>query len=359
MDGRKGLIHGVLRFGPAIIPRWPARCVLAHGPGPFHHPPNQTLIERLVVAASTLTVADMQGDPRRRNKERRMQLLFRLATLTSVLISALILFTLARGAIDFLRLVPFGDLIDGSKAPGWYPRRERFDLPTVLLGSVIMGSIAMIVAIPFGLGTAIFLSEFASPRVRKVLKPVIEVLAGLPSVVVGYFALRFIAPEFVGPIFNPDKTQNMMAAGLGIGILIIPIMASVSEDALSAVPQSLREASYGVGARKSSTVVRVVLPAAVSGIVAAIIIAISRAIGETMVATMAGGLDGQGARATNPLDPGLSITAALTNAAGGTDQVKSGAAFQVLFFLGLVLFVMTMTLNLIGDRFVRRVRQKY
>jgi phosphate transport system permease protein len=311
------------------------------------------------VAVPTLTIADMQGDPRRRRKEHRMQVLFRLATLTSIVISVLILFTLLRGGIEFLRLVPLGDLIDSSKAPGWFPRRERFDLPTVLLGSIIMGSIAMVVAVPFGLGTAIYLSEFASPRTRKIIKPVIEVLAGLPSVVVGYFALRFIAPDFVEPLFSPDKTQNMMAAGLGIGILIIPIMASISEDALSAVPQSLREASYGVGARKSSTVVRVVIPAAVSGIVAAFIIAVSRAIGETMVATMAGGLDGQGARAWNPLDPGLSITAALTNAAGGTDQVKAGAAFQVLFFLGLVLFLMTMVLNLIGDRFVRRVRQKY
>jgi phosphate transport system permease protein len=288
-----------------------------------------------------------------------MRLLFRLAAVTSVVVSGLILFTLVRGALNFLADVPFSQLIDDSTSPGWFPRRERFDLPTVVLGSVIMGSIAMVVAVPFGLCTAIYLSEYASPRVRKIVKPVIEVLAGIPSVVVGYFALKFIAPDIVQPLFDPDKVQNMMAAGMGIGILIIPIMASVSEDALSAVPQSLREASYGVGARKSSTVAKVVIPAAVSGIVAAFIIAVSRAIGETMVATMAGGLDGSGARATSPLDPGLSITAALTNAAGGTDQVKAGPAYEVLFFLGLVLFLATMTLNLIGDRFVRRVRQKY
>lgn len=288
-----------------------------------------------------------------------MRFIFRLAASLSVVVSALILFTLVRGALQFLADVPLSQMIDDAKSPGWFPRRERFDLPTVVLGSVIMGAIAMVVAVPFGLGTAIFLSEYASPRVRKVVKPVIEVLAGVPSVVVGYFALKFIAPDIVGPLFSPDSERNMMAAGIGIGILIIPIMASVSEDALSAVPQSLREASYGVGARKSSTVAKVVLPAAVSGIVAAFIIAISRAIGETMVATMAGGLDGSGARATNPLDPGLSITAALTNAAGGTDQVKAGPAYEVLFFLGLVLFVATMVLNMIGNRFVRRVRQKY
>ncbi len=310
-------------------------------------------------AVPSLTIADLQGDRKRRNRETQMRRVFRLASLMSVVISALIVFTLVRGAIDFLRLVPISDLIDGSKVPGWFPRRERFDLPTVLFGSIIMGSIAMLVAVPFGLGTAIFLSEYASPRVRRVLKPVIEVLAGMPSVVVGYFALKFIAPDIVQPLFAPDKVQNMLAAGMGIGILIIPIMASVSEDALSAVPSSLREASYGVGARKSSTVAKIVIPAAVSGIVAAFIIAISRAIGETLVATMAGGLDGSGARATSPLDPGLSITAALTNAAGGTDGVNSGAPYQVLFFLGLFLFALTMILNLVGARFVRRVRQKY
>lgn len=308
---------------------------------------------------ATLSVGDLLGDKKRRGKEARMRLLFRVAAVASVVISGLILFTLVRGAISFLQEVPLGDLVDDAVSPGWFPRRERFDILTVIYGSVIMGSIAMVVAVPFGLGTAIYLSEYASPRTRKVVKPVIEVLAGVPSVVVGYFALKFIAPDIVQPLFNPDEVRNMLAAGIGIGILIIPIMASVSEDALSAVPQSLREASYGVGARKSSTVAKVVIPAAVSGIVAAFIIAVSRAIGETMVATMAGGLDGSGPRATNPLDPGLSITAALTNAAGGTDQVKGGAAYEVLFFLGLVLFVITMGLNMIGDRFVRRVRQKY
>ena len=288
-----------------------------------------------------------------------MHAFFLIAASTSVVISALILYTLIDGAIDFVREIPFSQLIDRSTQPGWFPRRERFDLPTVLLGTMIMSLIAMVVAVPLGLGTAVFLSEYASGRTRRIIKPIIEVLAGMPSVVVGYFALKFIAPDIVGPLFNPDKVQNMLAAGMGIGILTIPIMASVSEDALSAVPGSLREASFGVGARKSSTVVQVVLPAAVSGIVAAFIITISRAIGETMVATMAGGLDGSGARATNPLDPGLSLTAAMTNASGGSDNVVAGAPFQVLFFLGLLLFLLTMFLNLIGNRFVRRVRQKY
>lgn len=305
-----------------------------------------------------LTVADLQGDQRRRRVESRMRNLMRLAALVSIVISMLILFVLARGAIGFLDGIDwnFGMLSD----IGWFPRRERFDLRTIVLGSIVIGSVAMTVAVPFGLGTAIYLSEYASPRARRILKPVVEVLAGIPSVVVGFFALKFLAPDVVSPLLSPTQPRNMLVAGLGIGILVIPIMASISEDALRAVPPSLREASYGIGARKVSTTVRIVLPAAVSGIVAAFVIATSRAIGETMVAGMAGGYDGSGPyNGLSPLEPGLTMTAAMTNAAGGTDQVKVGPAFDVLFFVGLLLFLVTILLNLIGDRFVNRVRQKY
>lgn len=290
-----------------------------------------------------------------------MRRLFRAAASVTIIVSVLIVFVLVRGAIDFLRSVDwnFGILRDSSKAPGWFPRRERFDLLTIVLGSVIMGVIAMIVAVPLGLGTAVYLSEYAPRRVRRILKPTVEVLAGIPSVIVGYFALKFIAPQIVEPIFHPEQPRNMMVAGMAIGILVVPIMASICEDSLRAVPQSLREASFGMGARKSTTTVRVVIPGAISGIVAAFIIATSRAIGETMVAAMAGGRDGSGPRVWGALDPGLTMTAAMTNAAGGTDQVKAGAPFQVLFFVGLLLFVITMLLNLVADRVVRRYREAY
>lgn len=289
-----------------------------------------------------------------------MRNLFLAAAAVSVVISGLILFTLLQGSVRFLGDIDWNRLFgEGGTAPGWFPRRDRFDLRTILYGTLLMSSVAMVVAVPLGLGTAAYLSEYASPRVRRVVKPVIEVLAGIPSVVVGFFALFFLAPNFVSKVFDPDQLKNQLAAGLGIGILVIPIMASVSEDALAAVPGSLREASYGVGGTKVSTVLRVVFPASVSGIVAAFIIATSRAIGETMVATMVGGSDGTGTRTVNPLDPGLSMTAAMTNAAGGTDQAKGGAAFDALFMVGLLLFLLTLTLNLIGDRFVRRVRQQY
>ena len=306
-----------------------------------------------------LTVADLRGNAKQRKRERTMRVVFRLAAIASIVISVLILFVLLQGALEFMRDIDWN--LDVLTDTGWFPRRERFDLRTIFVGSVVMGSVAMLVAVPLGLGTAIYLSEYAPRRVRKVVKPVIEVLAGIPSVVVGFFVLNWVAPELVNQFFGqPPGAKSMLAAGLGIGILVVPIMASVSEDALSSVPGSLREASYGCGARRVSTVVRIVVPAAVSGIVAASIIAVSRAIGETMVAVMAGGYDGAGPyNGLNPLNPGLSMTAAMTNAAGGTDASKSGAPFQVLFFVGLLLFVMTLLLNLVGDRFVQRVRQQY
>ncbi len=309
----------------------------------------------MATTTRSLTTADFRGDRRRVGAERRMRGLFFTASAISVIISALIVFVLIRGAINFLQAIDLTQLTD----TGWFPRRERFDISTLLVGSIVIGAISMIVALPLGLGTAIYLAEYARPKVRNVVKPIIEVLAGIPSVVIGYFALKFIAPDIVGPLLNPTTTQNMLVAGLGIGILVIPIMATISEDALRSVPQSLREASYGIGAKKSNTVVRVVLPAAVSGIVAAFIIATSRAIGETLVATMAGGRDGSGPFTFRPTEPGLTMTAAMTNAAGGTDQVKAGAAFDALYFVGLLLFFITLGLNLVGDRFVRRVRHSY
>ncbi len=305
-----------------------------------------------------LTLADLRGSPKQRRREHTVRLVFQLAAVTSMVISILIFFVLVRGAINFLVEIDwdFSKLSDS----GWFPRRDRFDLRTIIVGSIIMGSVAMVVAVPFGLGVAVYLSEYARPGVRRIVKPVIEVLAGIPSVIIGYFVLRFIAPDIVSSIFDPTNERNMLAAGLGIGILVIPIMASVSEDALRAVPDSLREASYGIGARKFNTVFRVVLPAAISGLVAAFIIATSRAIGETMVATMAGGFDGSGPfTGYSPLESGLTMTAAMTNAVGGTDQDVGGASFEVLYFVGMLLFLITLLLNVIGDTFVNRIRQQY
>jgi phosphate transport system permease protein len=216
------------------------------------------------------------------------------------------------------------------------------------------------VATPLGLGAAIFLAEYASPRLRRIVKPVIEVLAAIPSVVLGFFALTVLSPrviDFVCP--GPTPLFNMAGAGLAVGILITPLIASIAEDSMYAVPSALREASYGLGARRRTTSIRVIVPAAVSGIVAALIIGASRAIGETMIVAIAAGGVGGALFNLNPCQPGQVMTAAMTSLAVGSDQIAGGVAFASLFFVGMLLFAFTLTLNIISEHFVRRVRQRY
>ena len=303
-----------------------------------------------------LSVADLRGDPRRRRQERTTGALMTSAALVSVVISALIVLSLASEAWTFVSQVEWKTLW----TDGWFPRRGLYDVRTIFVGSLLVTVVAMLVAMPLGLGAAVYLSEYAPRGVRRILKPVLEILAGIPSVVLGFFALTWISPELVQR-FSDEATQfNIAAAGIGVGVLTIPLVASISEDAMRAVPGSLREASYGMGARKITTVVRVVIPAAVSGLVAAFIVAISRAIGETMVVVIAAGGTGASLFSTNVLKPGQTMTAAMTSLAAGTDQVRgAGLTFQALFFVGLLLFLITLTLNIVGDRFVQRVRQRY
>ncbi len=192
------------------------------------------------------------------------------------------------------------------------------------------------------------------------LKPILEILAGIPSVVLGFFALTWISPQIVQRMNNEAALFNLMAAGIGVGLLVTPLVASIAEDAMKAVPKALREASYGMGARKVTTSIRVVIPASVSGLVAAFIIGISRAIGETMVVAIAAGASGGSLFSLNVFDRGQTMTAAMASMAGGTDAVKgAGLTFQSLFFVGMMLFLMTLLLNTVAGRFVRRVRQKY
>ena len=313
---------------------------------------------------ASLSLDDLRGDRRRMRADGVTRRLMFSAALGSIAISALIVFTLFREAWTFvsglLDSVGLGALVDSGAAPGWYPRNDRFDLLTIVWGTVVVSLISIAVATPLGLGAAVFLSEYASLRVRRWVKPVLEVLAGIPSVVFGFFALRVLGPDLIQPLFGTPQTTSLLVTGVAIGILVTPLMASISEDSLRAVPSSLREASTGLGARRSTTVVKVVLPAAVSGIVAALIISVSRAIGETMVAALASGRLGQSPRTFAPTEPGLTMTAAMAQLAQGSDQVVgSGLAFQSLFFVGAVLFVMTLGLNLLAARVVRRVRNQY
>jgi len=302
------------------------------------------------------TVADFRGSPRRVRKERAIRGLLFGAAMTSIVISALIVLSLVGEAWTFVSQVELAALW----TDGWFPRRGMYDVKTLFVGSLIVTVIAMAVAVPLGLGAAIYLSEYAPSGVRKTLKPALEILAGIPSVVLGFFALSFLSPEIVQRL-RDDATQfNIAAAGIGVGILTIPLVASISEDAMRSVPRALREASYGLGARKITTTVRVVIPAAVSGLVAAFIVAVSRAIGETMVVFIAAGATGGSLFSTDAFGPGQTMTAAIASQAAGTDQVRgAGLTFQSLFFVALLLFVITLVLNVVASRFVRRVRQAY
>jgi len=304
-----------------------------------------------------LTLQDLRGDPRRQTIEIIVHVLMVIAALLSLVISALIIYSLLREAWTFITEVDWSTVLD---APGWFPRRGQYGISTLIAGTLMVTGIAMALALPVGLGSAIYLSEYANPRVRKLLKPVLEILAGIPSVVLGFFALAFLSPDVIQRFFSEATIFSVAAAGLGVGILTIPLVAAVSEDALRAVPHALREASAGMGARKVTTTVRVVLPAAVSGLVAALIISVSRTIGETMVVFLAAGAGGGSLFSLDPLQPGTTMTAAMASQAAGTDSVRgAGLTYQSLFFVGLVLFIITFVLNVIGDVFVRRVRQKY
>jgi phosphate transport system permease protein len=309
---------------------------------------------------SPTTAPDLSGNPGRRRREARWRWFFRIAAISTLTISVAIVATLIGKAVTFITNIDLETLW----ADGWFPRRGEYDLKTLFMGSLLVVGVAMIIAAPLGLGTAIYLGEYAPERVRKLLKPIIELLASIPSIVIGFFAIAFISPEIVRTIFPGSAQFNIAAAGIGVGLLVTPLVASVSEDAFRAVPTALREASYGLGARRMTTVLRVVFPAAISGVVASIILAVSRAIGETMVVALAAGASGGSLYSTDLAQPGQTITAAMASLAVGTDQVAgggrgSGQAFNSLYFLGLVLFLFTLVLNVAGDAFVRRVRERY
>jgi phosphate transport system permease protein len=304
-------------------------------------------------------VSSLTGSRSRRRKEKAIHAVLAGAAGVSILVSAGIVLALVFRALNFLSDVELGALWSGI----WRPRQGEFDLLSLFLGSVVITGIAMLVATPLGLGAAMYLSEYARPRARRTLKPILETLAGIPSVVIGFFALTVINPVVAQGVFGATNSFTMMAAGIGVGLLTIPLIASVAEDAMYAVPGALREAAYGIGARRRTVSLRVVFPAAISGIVAALILGISRALGETMVVAIAAGATGNAKRTLDPSEPNQTLTAAMASLAIGSDQVKTRGsglnAFEVLYLLGLILFVLTLLLNVISERFVRRVRRNY
>jgi phosphate transport system permease protein len=314
----------------------------------------------MAVATETSAPFDLSGDRRRLRRERRVRWVFFAAAAVSVVITVAIVLSLAGQAWSFLSEIASDPEtgLGSLAADGWCPRRGRYQVMALIVHTLMVSAIAMVFAVPLGLGSAIYLSEYASPRVRRVLKPTLEILAGIPSVVLGFFALTFITPSVVKAIFDDAANSNFLAAGIAVGVLLIPLVASVSEDAMRAVPISLREASYGLGAKRWHTSLRVVVPAALSGIAAAIILAVSRAIGETMIVALAAGTNG--IMNISPLEGGLTMTGAMAQLAIGSDQVTgSSSAFQSLYFVGIVLFFLTLGLNILSNSVVRRFRQRY
>ncbi len=261
----------------------------------------------------------------------------------------------AAGAEVFKNVpVTLGEFLTGAI---WQPHIGRYGVLPLVSATLMVATIAMIVCVPLGLAAAIYLSEYASPRVRAAFKPVLELLAGVPTVVFGYFALVFVTPV-LRSILGADVVQiyNTASAGIVVGILIIPTIASVSEDALQAVPISLREASYGLGATRLETTFRVVLPAALSGIVAAFILGVSRAVGETMVVAIAAGA---GPKLTlNPFEGAETMTGHILRISSG-DVSYDSIDYNSIFAIGLLLFIITLVLNMVSRAITRRFREVY
>ena len=280
-----------------------------------------------------------------------------VAGIISIAVTVGIVVILFKDALKFFQL-PQVSLVEFFTDTVWQPQIGRFGILPLLTATLMISFIAMLVALPLGLFTAIYLSEYAKPRTRNTIKPVLEVLAGIPTVVYGYFALTFITPVLLRGIFGDSTVSiyNMASAGIVVGILIIPLIASLSEDALHAVPNSLREASYGLGATRLETSLRVVVPAALSGIAAAFVVGISRAVGETMIVSIAAGA---GPNLTlNPFQSAETMTGYMVRISGG-DLSYDSVDYESIFAIGLVVFSMTLILNIFSQRMVRRFREAY
>jgi phosphate transport system permease protein len=304
-------------------------------------------------AAGTRAVPTL-GAARRRWGEDIVKALLILAALISVLTTTGIVVALLRETIDFFGSVGVWEFLSGSK---WTPlfNPGSFGVRPLVIGTFLITGIAVLVAAPLGLGSAIYLSEYANPRVRKTIKPILELLAGVPTIVFGYFALTWFTPNVLQKLIHVD-IFNALSAGIIMGFMIIPTIASVAEDAMSAVPQSLREGAYGLGSSKFQVSTRVVFPAALSGIVAAVVLGFSRAVGETMIVLLASGQ--VAANSLNPTEPHFSLASFIGSTAGG-DTPTGSIEYKTIFAVGMLLFVITLIMNLISIRFVRKYRQVY
>ncbi|MGH8740321.1 MAG: phosphate ABC transporter permease subunit PstC [Burkholderiales bacterium] len=287
-------------------------------------------------------------------RERLIELLLFLAALVSVLTTAGIVYILVKESVVFFQHVPLGEFLSDRQ---WTPLFDdaHFGIMVLLSGTLTSSAVALAVAIPLGTIIAIYLSEFAPFRLRETVKPVLEMLGGVPTIVYGYFALLFLTP-LLQRLMPGLPGFNLLSAGIVMGIMIIPYVSSISEDAMRAVPMSLREGSYAMGATRLQTALEVVVPAAFSGIASAYILGISRAVGETMILAVAAGM--QPNLTFNPLEPAATITAFIVQVALG-DLPHGSIGYQTIFAAGLTLMLFTLACNLAGHLLRKRFREAY
>ncbi|MFF2483953.1 phosphate ABC transporter permease subunit PstC [Paenibacillus sp. NPDC058071] len=285
---------------------------------------------------------------------RLMPVLLFLCASVSILTTIGIVITLISETYQFFQKVPVFEFLFGTK---WSPliTPKSFGVLPLLNGTFMITLIACIVAIPLGLASAIYLSEYAPKRVRKIVKPILEVLAGVPTIVYGYFALSLITP-LIRQLFDGAGVFNALSAGIVVGIMIIPMVCSLSEDAMSAVPRSLRDGAYALGATRLEVALKIVVPAAFSGIVASAVLAFSRAIGETMIVTVAAGATPT--LTANPLDSIQTMTAYIVQVSLG-DTPHGTVEYGTIFAVGMTLFVITFLLNILAQYVAKRFREEY
>ena len=291
---------------------------------------------------------------RKRLPERVITVIMVICTMMSILTTAGIIFVLLFQALQFFGEVSFIEFITGTR---WTPlfQSKHFGVLALVSGTFLVAILSMVVALPLGLLSAIFLSEYAPNMVRRIIKPVLEILAGIPTVVYGYFALLFVTP-ILQSISESISIFNAMSASIVMGIMILPMVASLSEDAMRAVPRSLREGAYALGATKLEVSTRVVVPAALSGIVSAFILAVSRAIGETMIVAIAAGYKPN--FTFNPFVPIETMTAYIVQVSLG-DTPNGTLEYKTIFAVALLLFVITLGMNLLSQYVVHRFREEY
>ncbi len=284
--------------------------------------------------------------------EKAVLLALAAAATISVLVTVGIVVVLVEEGALFFTDVPITEFFTGTQ---WFPLEGKFGVLPLLNASIVIALIAAVVAVPLGLGSAIYLSEYAPERLRRVVKPILEILAGMPTIVLGFFALDAVTPA-LQMVFPGLGLYNALAAGIVVGLLITPLISSLSEDAMRAVPNSMREGAFGLGATRRVVSLRVVVPAALSGIVASIVLAISRAIGETMAVTLAAGTIPN--LSWNPLEGMQTITAYIVQVSKG-EATRGSLQYDSIFAVGLLLFVVTLVINIIAVRIVRKYRTVY